>query len=303
MNKLKKNITQNIDIGNFTIVTTFFSLWLAIYFEETFENILAYFLILTFGILHGANDIKLLQKTNKGISTKKGFISTLIYYVLFVVGSGLLFLFIPTVALAAFVLFSGYHFGEQHWVSKIKVPSVFNFMFLSTYGIFILFLIFTAHASDVSLIIEQICGFFIPVDFYMYALMLAGIFTVVFGTISYTSKKMKFNLIKELFFIGVLFIVFNSATLLLAFAIYFILWHSVPSMIDQIRYLYGTVSSTTIRKYMISSFPYWLISVVGMGILLLLFKDNLNTSLAFFFSFLAAITFPHVLVINRLYKP
>ncbi len=114
---------------------------------------------------------------------------------------------------------------------------------------------------------------------------------------------MEFNVVKELFFIGVLFIVFNSATLLLAFAIYFILWHSVPSMIDQIKYLYGTVSTTTIKKYMISSFPYWLISVIGMGILLLLFRDNLNTSLAFFFSFLAAITFPHVLVINRLYKP
>ncbi len=165
---MEKKAIKNIDLGSFTIVATFFSLWLAIYFEETYENILAYLLILTFGILHGANDIKLLQKANKRISTKKGFLTTLIYYVLFVVGSGLLFLFIPTVALTAFVLFSGYHFGEQHWVSKVKVPSFSNFMFLSTYGIFILFLIFTAHATDVSLIIEQICGFFIPIVFYKY---------------------------------------------------------------------------------------------------------------------------------------
>jgi Brp/Blh family beta-carotene 15,15'-monooxygenase len=277
-------------------------LWLAIYFEESFENILAYLLILTFGILHGANDIKLLQKGNEKINTRKGFLTTLVYYTLFVLSSGLLFLFIPTVALAAFVLFSGYHFGEQHWVSKIRVPSVLNSIFLSAYGIFILFLIFSAHATEVSLIIEQICGFSIPIDFYSYGVLSTGIVTCLFGAISYTRKKIRFNVVKQLFFILVLTIVFNSSSLLLAFAIYFILWHSLPSMVDQIKYLYGTVSVSNIKKYVVSSFLYWLISVLGMGFMLFLFKDNLSTSLAFFFSFLAAITFPHVLVIKKLYK-
>jgi Brp/Blh family beta-carotene 15,15'-monooxygenase len=299
---VKKNVVKNIDLGSFTIVTTFLSLWLAIYFEEAIENILAYILILTFGILHGANDIKLLQKANKKINTKKGFLITLVYYTLFVLGSGLLFLFIPTVALAAFILFSGYHFGEQHWVSKIKDPSVLNSIFLSAYGIFILFLIFSAHATEVSLIIEQISGFYIPIYFYSYGVLFMGIITCLFGAISYTRKKIRFNVIKQLFFILVLTIVFYSSSLLLAFAIYFILWHSLPSMVDQIKYLHGTVNISNIKKYVVSSFPYWLISVLGMGIMLFLFKDNLSTSLAFFFSFLAAITFPHVLVINRLYK-
>jgi Brp/Blh family beta-carotene 15,15'-monooxygenase len=299
---LKKNVVQSIDLGSFTIVTTFLSLWLAVYFEEAIENILAYTLILTFGILHGANDIKLLQKANKKINTKKGFLITLVYYTFFVLGSGLLFLFIPTVALAAFVLFSGYHFGEQHWVSKIKVPSVLNSIFLSAYGIFILFLIFSAHAMEVSLIIEQICGYNISIDFYSYGVLSMGIITCLFGAISYTRKKIRFNVVKQLFFILVLTIVFYSSSLLLAFAIYFILWHSLPSMVDQIKYLHGTVNISNIKKYVVSSFPYWLISVLGMGIILFLFKDNLSTSLAFFFSFLAAITFPHVLVINRLYK-
>jgi Brp/Blh family beta-carotene 15,15'-monooxygenase len=134
---------KNKDVEIFTIVATFFSLWLATYFDETIENILAYFLIFTFGILHGANDIKLLQITNKEISTKQGFRTTSLYYLLFVIGIGLLFLFIPIIALASFVLFSGYHFGEQHWVSKIKIPSALNFIFLSAYGVSILFLIFS----------------------------------------------------------------------------------------------------------------------------------------------------------------
>ena len=302
LNKLKKSSVQNLDLESVIIVVTFFALWLAVTFENNIENILAYILILTFGILHGANDIKLLQKANVGVPSKKGFLLTLVYYILFVLGSGVLFLVIPTVALAAFVLFSGYHFGEQHWVSKIKVPSVLNSIFLSTYGIFILFLIFSAHGTEVSLIIEQICGFNIPIDYYSYGVLSTGIITCLFGAISYTRKKIRFNVVKQLFFILVLTIVFYSSSLLLAFAIYFILWHSLPSMVDQIKYLHGTVNISNIKKYVVSSFPYWLISVLGMGIMLFLFKDNLSTSLAFFFSFLAAITFPHVLVINRLYK-
>jgi len=299
---LKKSTIQNIDLESFTIVATFFALWLAVTFEKNIENILAYILILTFGILHGANDIRLLQKANKGAPSRKGFLRTLVYYILFVLGSGLLFLFIPAFALTAFVLFSGYHFGEQHWISKVKKASKLNSLFMSVYGIFILFLIFFAHAEEVSTIVEQICGYYLPIPFYTYGVYFSGLLTFILGVISYLGKKLKFNVFKQLFFVLVLYIVFNMSSLLLAFAIYFILWHSLPSMVDQIKYLSGNVNAKTIKGYISSSFPYWLISVLGMGMLLFLFKDNLSTSLAFFFSFLAAITFPHVLVINRLYK-
>ncbi|CAN0604007.1 unnamed protein product, partial [Ectocarpus sp. 12 AP-2014] len=101
LNKLKKSSIQNIDLESFTIVTTFFALWLAVTFENNIENILAYVLILTFGILHGANDIKLIQKANSRTRSKKGFLVTLFYYILFVLVSGLLFLFIPAFALGA----------------------------------------------------------------------------------------------------------------------------------------------------------------------------------------------------------
>nr|WP_289644372.1 hypothetical protein [Maribacter aestuarii] len=83
---MEKKLVKNVDLGSFAIVATFFSLWLAVSFEKDIEDIMAYVLILTFGILHGANDIKLLQKVNKKINTKKGFLITLFYYVLFVGG-------------------------------------------------------------------------------------------------------------------------------------------------------------------------------------------------------------------------
>jgi len=299
---LKKNKIQIFDLESLAIVATFFSLWLAVSFQNDTEDFLAFALILTFGILHGSNDIKLLEKSDTNIKTKKGLVKAIVYYTLFIMGSALLFFFLPSLALVLFILFSGYHFGEQHWVSKIQSSSVVNFMFLALYGIFILFLVFSAHAVAVTKVIEQITGYGLPIPFYTYGAVVLGILTCVLGIFSYLKENIRFNALKQVFFILVFFIVFNTASLMWAFAIYFIFWHSLPSMIDQIKYLYGSVSAGTIKKYAVSSFPYWLVSVLGMGLFLFIFRDSPEASLAFFFSFLAAITFPHVLVISRLYK-
>jgi hypothetical protein len=43
-----------------------------------------------------------------------------------------------------------------------------------------------------------------------------------------------------------------------------------------------------------------LIAVIGLLVALFFFKDSLQESLALFFSLLAAITFPHVLVIKKI---
>ncbi|MBT8186759.1 MAG: hypothetical protein HKP38_00660, partial [Croceitalea sp.] len=45
---------------------------------------------------------------------------------------------------------------------------------------------------------------------------------------------------------------------------------------------------------------YWLISVVGLGILLLVFGENHQFFISILLYFLAAITFPHVIVMSRL---
>ncbi len=302
MNKLKNNRSLNIDLESFSIVATFFSLWLSVVFESVIEDFLAFALILTFGILHGSNDIKLLQRSSVNIKTEKELLKASFYYAAFIIGSALLFYFVPAWALFLFVLFSGYHFGEQHWISKIVKPSWVNFTLIVIYGMFILFLVFTAHGPEVTQVIDKICGYRIPISFYGTGALVIGLFTCLLGILGYFKKSISFNPIKQLFFLLVFYIVFNTASLMWSFAIYFIFWHSLPSMLDQTRYLYGKVSLGTIKKYALSSFPYWLVSVLGMGIFIYVFRDRPEASLALFFSFLAAITFPHVLVINRLYK-
>ena len=101
---------------------------------------------------------------------------------------------------------------------------------------------------------------------------------------------------QELFLILLFALLFKMAALLWAFAIYFIVWHSVPSLIDQIRMLYGEANKINVIKYVKSSFMYWLISLIGLVLLYFATTYFKISFITIFFAFLAAITVPHVIV-------
>jgi Brp/Blh family beta-carotene 15,15'-monooxygenase len=283
-----------------TLIATFFSLWLAVYFEHAVENLLAYILILSFGMLHGANDIKLLQVEAKKKSKPYDFFRILAYYIFFVFGVAGLFYILPSIALGLFILFSAYHFGEQHWISKISGSPLFLLFFYTAYGLVILFLLFTAHYIEVSDIIFDIIGIYINDAYYQIALGMSFFALVILYLTKY--KQSKINIFLELFYLLVFFIIFNTASLLWAFAIFFILWHAIPSLADQIKYLYGDLTRKHFVKYVKSSLIYWLASVITLVILFFFIDGSSEGFVPFLFSFLAAITFPHVLVISGLNK-
>jgi hypothetical protein len=72
-------------------------------------------------------------------------------------------------------------------------------------------------------------------------------------------------------------------------------------MIDQMKFLYGTLTFENFKKYFKSAFFYWIVSLFGILLLYVAFKNE-HFFDALFFSFLAAITFPHVWVIVNMFK-
>ena len=58
-------------------------------------------------------------------------------------------------------------------------------------------------------------------------------------------------------------------------------------------------------KYFLSSLPYWIMSILGIFGFYFYFHTKPETFLPLFFSFLAAITFPHTIVMGwlKIYKP
>ncbi|RTY73207.1 hypothetical protein EKM05_03735 [Flavobacterium sp. GSP27] len=105
----------------------------------------------------------------------------------------------------------------------------------------------------------------------------------------------------ELFYLVLFAILFKFSSLIWGFAIYFVLWHSIPSIINQIKFSNGSCFVSNFIAYCPVAGVYWLVSLVEMALLYFTFKEEqlFNT---LFFSFLAAITFPHTLVITRIFR-
>jgi len=286
--------------SNISIVVSFFGLWLDSFFPNQIQIILGFSLIFSFGILHGANDLLLIRKI-KGENTIT-YWRMLINYITIVLTAVLLFIFIPWLAMLLFIIVSSYHFGEQHWnKKKLYSNPLMTKLFQTIYGLFILLLLFEFHEKEVMGIMYGITG--IELTFINISLLLKiiGFILVALSFYNYnTSKVFQKNSAIELLYLLVFAVIFKVGSLIWAFAIYFIFWHSIPSLLDQIKFLYGEVSTTNFKSYLKSAFIYWLISMVGIIILYFILKEYKIFD-SVFFSFLAAITFPHVIVIERMF--
>ncbi len=291
-----------MNINNILITTTFFCLWLTSQIPESVQYTIAFFFIFTLGILHGSNDLSIVSKIKK-VATLKKLGLFLSGYILVVVIAALVFYVAPKVALLFFILFSGYHFGEQHFHNIVKKNSIYRgFLFIS-YGLVVLFLILALNISEVSLIIQDIIGYTFDISVYYYCLLACFIVFALLGVKYYLDQIFDFKtIVYELFLLLVFFIVFSSSNLIWSFAIYFILWHSIPSIVEQLDYLYKEISWKSFLKYIKKSFVVWLISIMGIGSLLYFFKDDKQIFLPIIFSFLGAITFAHSFVISKMFK-
>ena len=122
------------------MIFSLFSLFVSNNLNSEYFYFACYGLILTFGIIHGANDILLLLKGKE--QTNKIIISSTLKYLLIVILISVLFFLFSEISLLFFILFSAYHFGEQQWTifgsNKSKSISLFYFF----YGLLIFSILF-----------------------------------------------------------------------------------------------------------------------------------------------------------------
>lgn len=290
-------MTKNI---NLSVLLSFLGLWLTSLLKNESQIIVGFILILSFGIVHGANDLLLIEKI-KG-KERTIYWQLLLQYAGVVVLAAVLFAFIPWIGMLLFIIISSYHFGEQHWEEKnIFSVKIIRTLFNTIYGLFILLLLFQFHKDEVILVLEGITSIklnFIDITLLLQITSLLLLAMLAYGF--YISKAFQKIIAAELLYLLVFTILFKVGTLILAFAIYFIFWHSIPSLFDQVNFLFGEVSVHSFKNYVKSAAIYWFVSIIGVIILYFLLKDYKIFD-SIFFSFLAAITFPHVFVIERMF--
>ena len=297
-NKLNKILKKMTQFNKYAIITSFFALWLTSFISSSNEILSGFFLILTFGILHGSNDLIILKKINAHQSSYS-YVKLLFIYLLLIFFCVLIFYLSPILIISIFVLVSGYHFGEQQleYLNNKKPPIV---LLELLYGLLILFLIFEFHNNEVILIINDITAYQLQknlITYGLYLILLLFVFMLVY-TIQ-QNKTLAEKLLMEVFYLIVFSIIFKISSLIWGFAIYFIIWHSIPSIINQVNFLHGNLSRNNFFAYIKSASVYWVISLIGLAVFYFGFNDSKLFN-SMFFSFLAAITFPHVLVIVQM---
>jgi len=284
----------------FSIVFSFLGLWITTLFPEDFELFLGFFLIFTFGMIHGSNDMLIVNKLTN--LKKTSFIKTLATYLLVVSIAVLIFYWLPSIALILFVCFSAYHFGEQHWEESLEsITNTSKRLYFFAYGLFVLFMVFYFNEASVKMIVNEISGMTLNQLYTEHVLITLGVFMLSFLAVMLRQKEIKLNtVITELFTLLVLVIIFKSSSLIWGFTIYFIIWHSIPSLLEQIRFAYGSLDRKNIINYTKAALPYWLVSLVGMTLLFFVFKDEKHFY-SLFFAFIAAVTFPHSVVMLKMF--
>lgn len=250
--------------------------------------------VLTLGILHGANDLSLLQSI-RFMRTKS---QRFLVYIATVFLFSLILYHFPLFALLFFVVFSCYHFGEQQWTHRFqsitKAPQFFYFF----YGAFLFSMLFWSHAEQTQLIIKELSDLHIdPISFQYFAYSSVGL-CILYLLLQFSAAKTV--IIDVLLQSTLLMLLFWTTNLIVSFGTYFIIWHSWPSLQDQTRTLYNKPNAYF--AYLKDAFPYWMISILGLS-LFFAYNEQIGLNpLALFFAFLAAITFPHVLVIIGLHR-
>ena len=282
---------------NFMLFFTFFLFWVSIQFGEVVEDFLAYIMVISVGILHGANDLLILSTKEQ---KDKKLIKNLLIYIGIIILCVVIYLFSSFVAIVLFVVLSGYHFGEEHLSHKINVNFVFNTVYFLSYGLFIFALLFYQSMSDVDVIMIELTGgtfskIQIEITLITSAIFLGGGSVFLF----LTKRNEAILFLREFLYFVLLFLVFNTSSLILGFAIYFILWHSIPSIIHQIEFISGSLNKRNAIAYLKKALIYWIISIVGLLLLYQLLPE-IKLLATVVFVILFAVTAPHTWVMHRM---
>ena len=283
------------------IVVFLISIGLSYLLPVIYQDILGFILILSIGVIHGANDLLIIKKYTRKSSLKSQ-ISYFLYYLGLVFLGFVFFYLFPSIALLSFVLVSIYHFGEQHWEVKTSNANFINVKRI--YPIILHGLIFfiIVFMNNINIVNDVLLDFITISLNYIYLRIFLIVLFLIYMFLLLSSKSMRGYFADELVFFILIFILTLNSSLIFGFSIYFIFFHSVLSIKDQVKYIYGDDNLEYIKKYLINALPYFILAILFLiGFYLFIDFESLDI-LPIMFTFLAAITFPHVIVIEKMYS-
>ncbi|HMN89913.1 MAG TPA: Brp/Blh family beta-carotene 15,15'-dioxygenase [Saprospiraceae bacterium] len=267
---------------------------------------LAVLFILLGGIPHGATDhLIFLQLRDKVFGIRK-LSRFYLFYILLMAAYGILWWYVPAVALLIFLGLSVYHFGQSNWnylSFKNRSQELITYW---SWGAWVLLMPVIWHYDASVEIIQNITGtlFTLNNSWQQGICIFLSVFNVGWLLYLYFIGTLnKRQLRHEAMNFAVLTLLFLCTPLLLGFVIYFVCWHSLTSSADQIRFFAQRIPGYSWRRYLLQVLPMTILAVVG---LLLLYGAqlalNLQPTIGTLFIFISMVTLPHMLLIDNLYE-
>ena len=285
----------------FRIVVTTFFIILSCLFSVNYQDMVGFSLILSVGLIHGANDLLIIKRNTSSDTNFSQFKSFIKYFGIVLAGL-IFFYFFPSLALISFILVSVYHFGEQH-IEAIpldkNLKNTRRYISIISHGILLFTIIFM---NNTKVVVDVFSSFNIVFLNYNFLIIILIITSILYVSILIIKKDLQPFLISEILFFGLFYFLSITSSLILCFSVYFIFFHIILSIKDQLKYIYGSNNSKSLKRYIKNSLPYFILALIFL-ILFYIYTDiDNNDLLPIIFTFLAAITFPHVLVIEKMYR-
>jgi Brp/Blh family beta-carotene 15,15'-monooxygenase len=271
------------------------------------QLVVAVVLILLIGIPHGATDYLIFKYLSRPWWGSRRLHQFYFKYLLLMLGYGLLWYLLPMWSLMIFLVISAYHFGQSNWnYLSLKRKSESALLYL-LWGSFVVFTPILWHYEESSVIIATIIGGPAPaiakswLEAFCIALFVFNIWTSIYY---FFQQKIQLRELRDellnLFLLGLLFI---STPVLLGFAIYFVGWHSMSSVLDQVRFFNRKNRAYSWRRYFKNAIPLTLAAIAGIGLMgATQWYMGLPVHIGLLFVFVSIITLPHMLLIDQLYQ-
>ena len=278
-------------------VATFFII-LSCLFSVNYQDMFGFSLILSIGLIHGANDLLIIKRNTSSDTNFSQFKSFIKYFGIVLAGL-IFFYFIPSFALISFILVSVYHFGEQHIEAIPLDKNLKNsrrYISIISHGILLFTIIFM---NNTKVVVDVFSSFNIVFLNYNFLMIILIITSILYVSILIIKKDLQPFLISEILFFGLFYFLSITSSLILCFSVYFIFFHSILSIKDQVKYIYGSNNSKSLKRYIKNSLPYFILALIFLILFYIYTELIIMIFLPIIFTFLAAITFPHVLVIEK----
>ena len=265
--------------------------------DLTFFNILSFFLIFFIGLPHGSFDGAVASLV--GFRSKAKFLQFLLCYLILFAFVIVFWVYYPIIALLIFLIMTIAHFGLCDWANFKLKDNKYSICF--TYGMTVIFGIIFFNENQSFQIFKYLTNdniyFLRPYFFIPYILTLLSIFYFIY--LSYYEVKLRIGVL-EILFLLLIFYLFDP---LLSFSIYFCFFHTYKHLKHLIKNIYLNLKNKYFVIY--STIIFTVISWIGgLGIVYYLVQNlSLYESiLKVIFIGLAALTLPHMLLVDIVYR-